>query len=183
MPDHAYQLTAATLEDCLALRAHFINLAEVNRWGGEGFHFPLQKHPFLQKLLLPDTQSFVLYRDNQQVGFGQLCDRFGRHHLARLLIFPHFRGQGLSQALLQGLLSLALRQNKRLEFSLYVFLTNKIAINSYLKVGFNPAEQPGPVRDDLAFMTLSPQQAQNYLQHHTAVTVQLANAVMFSRLG
>lgn len=181
MPDYDYQLKAATLDDCLALRAHFINLAEVTRWGGEGFQFPLQKHAFLQKLLLPDTQSFVLYRENQPVGFGQLCARFGRHHLARLLIFPRFRGQGLSQALLQGLLTFALAQNKRLEFSLYVFLTNEIAITSYLKAGFSPAEQPGPLRDDLAFMTLSPEQAQKYLQNHTKSSARHSDAVMFSR--
>lgn len=183
MPKHVYQLKTASLDDCLALRAHFNHLTEVTRWGGEGFQFPLQKHAFLQKLLLPDTQSFVLIRDEQPVGFGQICDRFGRHHLARLLIFPSVRGQGLSQSLLQGLFLKALQENKRLEFSLYVFLTNDIAIKSYLKVGFNPAEQPGTVRDDLAFMTLSPQQAQIYLHHHTTEVALQANSVRFSRLN
>lgn len=183
MPNDIYLLKSATLDDCLALRIHFTNLAEVTRWGGEGFHFPLQKHAFLQKLLLPDTQSFVLYRGNQQVGFGQLCDRFGRHHLARLLIYPRFRGQGLSQALLQGLLTHALAENKRLEFSLYVFLTNQIAMNSYLKVGFSPAAQPGAVREDLAFMTLPSQQAQSYLSQHTACISKQISAVSFSKLG
>ena len=183
MPDQVYQLKSASIDDCLALRAHFMNLPEVTLWGGEGFHYPLQKHAFLQKLMLPDTQSFVLYRGKQQVGFGQICARFGRHHLARLLILPRFRGQGLSQALLQGLLSLAQGQNKRLEFSLFVFLSNEIAMNSYLKVGFTPAEQPGAVRDDLAFMTLSPAQAQTYLQHHTTTTLQQHNAVTFTKLS
>jgi len=138
---------------------------------------------FLQKLLLPDTESFVLIHNEQPVGFGQICDRFGRHHLARLIIFPSFRGQGLSQSLLQGLLLKALQENKRLEFSLYVFLTNEIAMNSYLKVGFSPAVQPGAVRDDLAFMTLSPQQAQSYLHHHTSGVTTQANSVSFSRLS
>ncbi len=182
MPDQVYQLKSASIDDCLALRAHFTNLAEVTRWGGEGFQYPLQKHAFLQKLLLPDTQSFVLYRGKEQVGFGQLCARFGRHHLARLLIFPKFRRQGLSQALLQGLIKVATVQNQRLEFSLYVFLSNTIAIASYLKVGFTPAEQPAAVRDDLAFMTLNPTDAKTYLQHHMTARMQTQNSVTFSIL-
>lgn len=183
MPDQHFQLKVASLNDCLALRHYFINLSEVTRWGGEGFSFPLQKHAFLQKLLLPDTQSFVLFRGEQAVGFGQICDRFGRHHLARLLIFPKFRRQGLSQTLLQGLMLQAIAQNKRLDFSLYVFLTNETAINSYLKVGFSPASQPGQVRDDLAFMTLSAEQAQLYLKHHSIGVNRQPQALSYARVN
>lgn len=181
MAEQRFQLKAASLEDCLSLRQNFNNLAEVTLWGGEGYTFPLQKHAFLQKLMLPDTQSYVLFREHTAVGFGQICDRFGRHHLARLLIFPKFRQQGLSQCLIQGLLLKALAQNKRLDFSLYVFLSNQIAIQSYTKIGFQTATQPGVARDDLAFMTLDNAQGQHYVKQLTSQAKYYEQILHFSR--
>ncbi len=168
MANAHYQLREASIDECLALRQHFANLAEVTLWGGEGYLWPLTKHQFLQKLMLQNTQSFIFCQNQQAVGFGQICDRFGRHHLARLLIFPKYRQQGLAAILMQALLLQANFFNKRLDFSLYVFKHNDIAQRAYRKLGFTEAEQPENPRDDLLFMTLNQVVATAYLEQHTA---------------
>lgn len=179
MAKPSFQLREANIDECLALRQHFTNLAEVTLWGGEGYLWPLSKHQFLQKLMLANTQSFIFLRNQQAVGFGQICDRFGRHHLARLLIFPKFRQQGLAVGLLHGLLLQAQSINKRLDFSLYVFKHNEIAQRAYRKLGFTETEQPESPRDDLIFMTLNQVAATDYLNKNTHEFIRESSGLCF----
>lgn len=138
----------------LALRQHFSSISDVQLWGGEGFKAPLTRAHFMQQLQLPDTQSFVFQVAESKVAFGQLCDRFSKHHLARLLVFPLARGRGYGRQLIFALIRQGLAENPRLDFSLFVYKSNRIAIGLYQSMGFVETTQPQPHRDDLMFMVL-----------------------------
>lgn len=140
------------------LQSQFRSAAEVRQWGGEGFSYPLQRQLFLQQLQLPDTEAFVLMHANNLLAFGQICDRFDKIHLARLLVLPPFRRQGLVRSLIAGLLQQGLKQWPTRSASLYVYKNNNVAINSYQRMDFQPGPQPAAHRADLHFMTL-PNQA------------------------
>lgn len=158
-------LHLASIDEMLALRQHFSNLADVQRWGGEGFLLPLTRTHFMQQLQLPDTASYLLSDTGRPVGFGQLCDRFDKHHLARLLIFPQYRGRGFGRQLMLSLLKQGLVQNPRLDFSLFVYTSNKIAVELYQSMGFVETSQPQAHRNDLMFMTLSNEKAKSLTNH------------------
>lgn len=161
-------LQPAQPDTLLALMSLFQDAAQLQQWGGEGFMFPTRRPQFLSRLLLPDTQSFeLLTPDGKLVGFGQLCDRFGCHHLARLLIVPSARGQGYAAVLIKQLIAAGFRENKHKAISLYVFADNKRALNCYQKLGFQPARQPAEPRADLLFMQLTNQAAHQLLQSGT----------------
>lgn len=140
------------------LQSLFRSAAEVRQWGGEGFSYPLQRQQFLQQLQLPDTEAFVLMNADSLLAFGQICDRFDKIHLARLLVLPAFRRKGLARSLVAGLLQQGLKQWPTRTASLYVYKNNSMAINSYQRMGFEPGPQPAAHRTDLHFMTL-PNQA------------------------
>lgn len=150
------QLCLANTEQQWSLADQFNDAAALTQWGGEGFRFPPRRTEFLQRLQLPDTQSYVLL-DGQRntLAFGQICDRFNRLHLARLLVLPPYRGQHLSEHLINALLAAGLQLWPTREASLYVFRNNQPALRSYLRLGFSEATQPGAYRSDLYFMTLS----------------------------
>lgn len=144
----------ADTEQLCHLQSLFRSAAELRQWGGEGFSYPLQRRQFLQQLQLPDTEAFVLMQAGELVAFGQICDRFNKIHLARLLVLPSFRHQGLARPLVQGLLVQGLKRWPDRSASLYVYKTNKVAIQSYQRFGFQVGPQPAAHRDDLHFMTL-----------------------------
>lgn len=165
------QLSPATDSQQWTLASVFDSFAALTQWGGEGFSMPLKRQSFLQQLQLPDTQSFVLQDARQQMlAFGQLCDRFERMHLARLLVLPPYRGQRLSSVLISELLAEGLRQWPQRAASLYVFRHNQAALRSYQRLGFTQAPHPGPHRTDLYFMTLN-----NQASHTLAATVATAS--------
>jgi GNAT superfamily N-acetyltransferase len=58
-------------------------------------------------------------------------------HLGFMYVKPDFRGQGINQKILQGLIAWAKNQ-KLTEVRLEVYDENTIAKNSYLKAGFKP---------------------------------------------
>lgn len=139
----------------------------MTEWGGEGFVYPIQRQQFLQQLHKPDTSSYILEQQDSLVGFGQICQRFGKNHLARLLILPDARGQRLSYVLVLSLISRALQQNGKLDFSLFVFRHNAVAIHCYQQLGFNITTQPGPEHNGLYFMQLSYEDAVKLLANQS----------------
>lgn len=159
----AYQLQHATIDDCLALSRCFDSAAALSQWGGEGFVYPVNKLQFLHQLHKPDTESYQLSRHGTAIGFGQICDRFGKHHLARLLVLSQHRGNQLSYVLLLSLIARALQQNPRLDFSLFVFKNNDLAAHCYRQLGFTEKPQPGSSHPDLRFMQLANKDAKALL--------------------
>ncbi len=160
---HRYELHAADIDDCLLISRCFDSAAALSQWGGDGFVYPVNKLQFLHQLHKADTESYQLSFANRIVGFGQICDRFGKHHFARLLVLPGYRGQQLSYVLLLSLMARALQQNPKLDFSLFVFKHNHLAAHCYLQLGFVEKPQPGTSHPDLRFMQLNNKQAKTLL--------------------
>lgn len=163
MPSHS--LRPALPAQAVQLGRWLPNQAALELWGGDGFHYPLQNLAFLQQLYLPKTQSFWLIDQQQAVAFGQLCDRFNRHHLARLLVAPSKRGQGFGKALVLALLKKAQEDDSSKSFSLFVHRTNSRALNCYQSLGFQFSPQPGTENSSLYFMTLGVTEATHLLEN------------------
>lgn len=158
------QLRPADNDTLWYLMQQFSSAAALKQWGGEGFAFPIRRQQFLSHLLLKDTQGFCLQNPQGQfIGFGQLCDRFGCHHLARLLILPPYRGKGLAACLIKALIAKGLAVDPKRDISLYVFGDNLAARRCYQRLGFQEATHPAEFRADLLFMRLSNAQAQQLL--------------------
>jgi len=157
-------LQAALPDQIMALQRWLPDQAALDQWGGPGFSFPIRPLQFQQQLYLPRTQSFWLVEQQQAIAFGQLCDRFERNHLARLLVAPTKRGQGVGKRLIMALMQQAIRQQSTRDFSLFVFRKNQPALRCYQQLGFSFSPQPGDEHPDLYFMTLSWQQAAKRLE-------------------
>lgn len=162
----AMQLRSALPEQVTNLGNWLPDQQAMDLWGGPGFSHPLRPLPFLQQLYLPGTQSYWLMQQQQAVAFGQLCDRFDRHHLARLLVAPSKRGQGLGKALVLALIQLGLNEHKQKDFSLFVHRHNQRALHCYQSLGFQFAAQPDYDNPSLYFMTMSQAQARQLLELH-----------------
>jgi ribosomal protein S18 acetylase RimI-like enzyme len=162
------QLALASLAEMQQLQGWFHSVEQQQSWGGDNFDYPCSALRFLELLCRPATQSFsLLADDNTLIGFGQICDRFACHHLARLVIRPDLRGQGLAKTLVYELIIQALMQQQR-TISLYVHRHNATAIQCYNRLGFQISAPPEQENNRLFFMTLSPDAALNgsnrYLQ-------------------
>jgi GNAT superfamily N-acetyltransferase len=149
------QLVLASVAEMLQLQSWFHCAEQQQSWGGDNFDYPCSELRFLELLCRPGAQSFSLLcaADERLQGFGQICDRFGCHHLARLVIQPQLRGQGLAKVLIFELIIQALQQQHR-TISLYVHRHNNIAVQCYQNLGFNISPPPEYPNDRLYFMTL-----------------------------
>lgn len=154
------QLVLASVSEMCQLRSWFHSADEQHSWGGDNFDYPCNELRFLQQLCRPGTQSYALISSAQAdnstelLGFGQLCDRFGCHHLARLVIRPDCRGHGLAKVLIFELIIQALGQQQR-NISLYVHRHNTIAVSCYQQLGFVISPPPEAENSRLYFMTLT----------------------------
>lgn len=162
------QLVQASVSEMRQLQSWFNNAGQQHSWGGDNFTYPCTEQQFLSLLNRPATDSYSLIDADSAnlVGFGQICDRFGCYHLARLIIAPDYRGQGLAKTLLCELFIKARQQPSR-PFSLYVHRHNQIAVELYRKMGFAVTAPPEAENARLFFMTLNADQAEvlanNYL--------------------
>jgi ribosomal protein S18 acetylase RimI-like enzyme len=163
------QLVLTSVAQMLQVQHWFHSAEQQQSWGGDNFDYPCTELRFLKLLCRPGTQSFGLVsEDNQQLlGFGQICDRFGCHHLARLAVHPQRRGQGLGKTLVFELIIHALAQQRR-DISLYVHRHNSVAVACYKKLGFVSNTTPEQENSRLYFFKLPVDdaitRAQQYLQ-------------------
>jgi ribosomal protein S18 acetylase RimI-like enzyme len=164
------QLALASIAEMQQLQRWFHSAEQQQSWGGDNFDYPCSELRFLELLCRPGTQSFSLLADDGTLlGFGQICDRFNCHHLARLVIKPELRGQGLAKVLLFELIIQALSRQQR-TISLYVHRHNAIALQCYRSMGFQLSPPPEQENQRLYFMTLTPEaairDANHYLQQN-----------------
>ena len=86
------------------------------------------------------VEQFGLYRDERLVGYGELWtdDAEEEVELARLIVDPDERGQGLGQRLVTGLADLARARYPRV--FLRIHPSNIAAQRCYTAAGFTPVE-------------------------------------------
>ena len=121
-------------------------------WASPAFPYPFTETTFLENIR-PELPSFSLIGDEQELlGFGQYYLRVGRCHLARLVIAPPHRSQGLGAFLVRGLCRRGCRKLGVEECSLFVLPDNPPALKLYRRIGFAEATYPGQLSPDCVYM-------------------------------
>jgi ribosomal protein S18 acetylase RimI-like enzyme len=136
-------LTSASDADIPDLMTWFHDARSTQEWGGWVFRFPFDDKTFREDIQLYELDSFVTRSESGElIAFGQVRNKYGRGHLARLAVAPEHRGHGLGRDLVISLCEKATEIFNCSENSLFVQKTNVAAIRCYRKLGFQAAPYP-----------------------------------------
>lgn len=135
-------LRSASKADIANVQTWFSDAQSVLSWGGPSLTYPISTTNFYLQLCRGNYDSFVMYAGAELVAFGQYQLHPPLVHLARLSVHPQHRGKGLASMLLQKLIEQALTRAQLNQASLYVYQSNHIARNLYIKMGFTKTNLP-----------------------------------------
>jgi ribosomal protein S18 acetylase RimI-like enzyme len=137
------RLTQPSDKNIIELMSWFSSEDELSIWSGPNFRYPFDLSTFKSDLNLNNLKSFSLMSsEGDFLAFGQYYLRFGRCHLARLVVNPSFRGQGIASHLISQLSILGKSDLSTDSCSLFVLGHNESAIQVYTKLGFSMADYP-----------------------------------------
>ena len=120
-----WTLRVATEDHLEQLMGWFADAHSVNVWGGPKFRYPYTTATFRKDSHWDRMARFTLESpDNQFAAFGQIYERYRRINLARLVVHPELRGQGVGRRLVERLLEVGPSVVDRAEFSLFVYRDN-----------------------------------------------------------
>lgn len=124
--------------DYAALGTWIEDAASCLRWAGPRLKFPFATERLEELLAEPGASSFVMSRGPAKaLGFGQFWVReAGVAHLARVILAPSARGQGLGSTLCTLLMAQAKRETGADTFTLRVYRDNHPALTIYEGLGF-----------------------------------------------
>jgi ribosomal protein S18 acetylase RimI-like enzyme len=131
-------LRTAADEDLKTLMAWISDKEACKLWAGPKVRFPLALEHLKQDIAYSQENTFALTgAGGELVGLGQLLDK-GNHriHLARIIIAPNRRGQGLGDLLCRLLIDEGLKRFGKVYFTLSVYSDNVNAVKLYQKLGF-----------------------------------------------
>ncbi len=96
--ENGWLLQAPTASDFDGLMTWFSDAHSVDIWGVLRIRFPFTRSALLEDCQLDKTVAYCL-RDPQgrMAAFGQVYERLGRAHLARLVSNPSMRRQGVGR--------------------------------------------------------------------------------------
>jgi len=136
-------LTYASDTDIPDLMTWFHDARSTQEWGGWTFRYPFDDTTFREDVQLNELDSFVARSESGElIAFGQVRNKLGRGHLARLAVAPKHRGRGLGRDLVSSLCQKAAELFDCSENSLFVSKTNAIALRCYTGLGFHKAPYP-----------------------------------------
>ena len=146
-------LRRATSADAAIALAWSPTMEILHRWAGATARWPATPESFWEDINNADATSFALVgSDNQMLGFGQVRHREQKYgHLARVVISPAHRGQGLGRTLCSNLMREAPTLHPITAYSLFVYDDNTPAIRLYDSLGFLP-QGTHPQYPDLIWM-------------------------------
>jgi ribosomal protein S18 acetylase RimI-like enzyme len=153
-----WTLRDATERDLDQLMGWFVDARSVNVWGGPKFRYPFTSETFREDCQWGRMATFVLKSpDDGLAAFGQIYERYRRINLARLVVHPDLRGQGVGRRLVELLLEAGPAVANRAEFSLFVYRDNTPALECYLRAGFRIRDYPedAPMADVCYYLTRS----------------------------
>jgi len=124
--------------DYAALGAWVPDAESCARWAGPKLKFPFNAQQLPQLLKEPGAHSFVLSRGPAEaLGFCQFYVREeGVAHLARIILAPAARGQGLASTMCTLLMEQAAQRVNAHSFTLRVYRDNHPALAVYEGLGF-----------------------------------------------
>ena len=142
-PRERMNVRSSTMEDLITLMTWFNSEESCRNWAGPNFDYPFTQDSFLRDLRWEEVDCYSgVDSDGDFSAFGQIYERAGRTHLARLAVAPEHRGLGLGHRLLAALMSEGRTTFGDRDFSLFVYPDNSAAIACYTKAGFRDAEPP-----------------------------------------
>jgi len=143
LSEDGWMLRETPAADIDELMNWFPRAEDINIWGGPSFRYPFTRDTFFADIFWERMASFSL-RDpsGNFVAFGQLYDRAGRIHLARLVVSPIMRGQGVGKRLIEMLMQVGPSIFSGDEYSLFVFRENIPAYECYKSMGFVVGDYP-----------------------------------------
>ena len=150
-----WEFERAALTDIDELMAWFPDSHSVDIWGGPSFRYPFDRESFHIDCRWQDFASYCLRNDEILAAFGQIGERYGRAHLARLVVNPALRGRGIGRLLLETLFDEALSMQRYEEIALFVYRDNEPAYACYLAMGFKVQSYPddAPMPDRCYYLT------------------------------
>jgi len=161
LADNGWTLSESTEADITALMNWFPQADDVNIWGGPEFRFPFNRHSFFEDVKWGRMLSYSLFDSQHEfAAFGQLYERYGRINLARLVVDPTRRGEGVGKRLIDLLTAVGPSQFSCDEFSLFVYRENVPAFECYKSMGFVVSDYPDdmPYADVCYYLTRPLQQ-------------------------
>jgi ribosomal protein S18 acetylase RimI-like enzyme len=139
LPDRLLDVTIADFDE---LMTWFPDAASVGAWGGPGFRYPFTRATFIADCRWPRVAARVLKDSDALLAFGQFYERHERINLARLVVNPARRGEGLCGRLVQSLMTESREYIDCAEYSLFVYRDNTPARRCYEAAGFTITEYP-----------------------------------------
>lgn len=139
-----HHLRPAGLDDLERILSWAPDADAMRLWAGPTIGFPVSPGQLWDNLHHAPGAAFVLCStaSGEVVGFGQVMSREeGFAHLARIIVAPAWRGQGLGRVLCEELMRIAPTFLPIHAFSLYVYPENKRAWALYRKLGFGDARE------------------------------------------
>lgn len=153
-----WQLVEVADRDIDELMSWFNDPGETDIWAGPRFRFPFTRATFRKDCLWDRMPGFRLNTpDGQFAGFGQMYRRYGRINLARLVVNPAMRGQGVGKRLVGMLIEVGPTLFEGDEFSLFAYRHNAAALGCYRSMGFVIQDYPKGARmADLCYYLTRP---------------------------
>ena len=151
----SWSLVKVTESDVDELMTWFPTRESVDIWGGPVFRFPFTRETFHEDCHWDEFATYRLQDEQSEfAAFGQMGERYGRSHFARLIANPEMRGQGVGKKLMLHLMEEARRQQGNDEFGLFVYRDNAPALHCYQSVGFEITEYPddAPMPDECYYL-------------------------------
>ena len=138
-----WALRDATEDDLDRLMGWFTDARSVNLWGGPKFRYPFSPETFREDCHWGRMATFILESPGGEfAAFGQVYERYRRINLARLIVHPELRGQGVGGRLVELLIDVGPRIVDRPELSLFVYRDNTPALECYQQAGFRIQDYP-----------------------------------------
>jgi ribosomal protein S18 acetylase RimI-like enzyme len=133
-----------TVESDIDLLMKWFPDADTTRiWGGPDFRHPFNRHSFAEDIHWGRMATFSLRSPaGEFAAFGQLYERLKRINLARLVVNPSMRAQGIGKRLIEALMTLGPQMFSCTEFSLFVYRDNVVAAKIYESMGFKITSYP-----------------------------------------
>lgn len=142
-----WQLVAAADADIDELMSWFSGPGETDIWAGPRFRFPFTSATFRQDSHWDRMPGFRLNSpDGLFAAFGQMYRRYGRINLARLVVNPDMRGQGVGKRLVGMLIEVGPTLFAGDELSLFAYRHNAAALGCYRSMGFVIRDYPKGAR-------------------------------------